>query len=63
MKWESSEGRVKSVVKDRSGCKGACGNGEDAPLGGAEGQMLSGAGEPRGDGKGEGGAAAFIGDM
>ena len=63
MKWESNEGRVKRAVKDRSGCKGACGSGEEAPLGGAEGHILSGAGDPRGDGRGDGGAAAFTGEM
>lgn len=31
-----------------------------APLGGADGQMVSGGGDPWGEGKGEGGAAAFM---
>jgi hypothetical protein len=49
------------VVRDRSGVRGAwCGGGEAVPLGGADGQMASGGGEPWGEGKGEGGAAAFI---
>lgn len=59
MKCESKEGRVRRVVRARSGCTGACGNGDEVPLGGAEGHMLSGEGEPCGDGRGEGGAAAF----
>ena len=59
MKCESNDGNVSRVVSDRSGCKGARGSGEDAPLGGAEGQILSGEGDPWGDGRGEGGAAAF----
>lgn len=37
--------------------------GEEAPLGGADGHMLSGAGDPRGEGNGEGGAAAFTGGI
>lgn len=43
---------------------GACiGCGEERPLGGADGQMLSGDGEPCGEGKGDGGAAVFIGGI
>jgi hypothetical protein len=38
---------------------GSRGWGEEAPLGGADGQMFGGGGDPCGEGKGEGGAAAL----
>ena len=59
LKWASREGSVKRVVRERSGWKGAWGMGDEVPLGGAEGQAASGGGDPWGDGKGDGGAAAF----
>ena len=40
-----------------SGCIGAWGCGEELPLGGAEGHMFSGGGDPCGEGNGDGGAA------
>jgi hypothetical protein len=59
MKCESKDGSVSRVVSNKYGWRGARGNGEVAPLGGAEGQILSGEGDPWGDGRGEGGAAPF----
>lgn len=53
------------MVRARSGWSGACacGDGELAPLGGADGHMVSGGGDPWGEGSGDGGAAAFIVDI
>jgi len=63
VKWFMIEGSDMSVANDASGLNGACGAGEVVPLDGAVGHIDSGVGEPRGDGKGDGGAAALTVDM
>lgn len=50
-KWLRREGRVRRVVRERSGC---IGDGEPG-----DGHM-GGSGEPLGDGRGDGGAAAVV---